>query len=201
MSVRTALIALTSIGLGACSADAPVGNAVATIEKPLNWQNAAGGGSVAFASPAHNGSGEIVTSRAYRCWPRGSEFDCLAVFSLKSEGYAELSAQRFVAAKLPVSEAATSAFIPSPGYACRLAPRNDYFDETISGPTGATLASNRVISISQVRPWGADYVQRFMRDNKLPGAPHFECEPLLRLLSDNSLETLATTSVTHQIMQ
>lgn len=151
---------------------------------PIAWSKLADGSSY-MIEPDRGPDAAVRT--AIRCWPQDPGYDCLEVTWMGRMGYA---AVRFTVASLP---ARLPVDMPANGYSCSFSPDHLMLSEEIRSPT-AKLASNDALP-GAGKPWTRAWVEGFMRDNKVGGTPYFDCDPVMDLLFQGSLETVGTTAI------
>lgn len=194
------LITLGALALAACG-----GSNADPAEKPsplftqLAWKPAPEDSQFAMiASDRPAADGDVLSEGyGYRCWKHAGRYDCLGTHFLGNLSGRTIWAWRFRSDALPASPEKAEDLKSRSGYGCHYATAQSLFSEAISGDSGATLASNTQLPISRDGPWSAAYVAKFIRDNGVTGAAHFDCYRLLRLVADASDEAFRTTSVTY----
>jgi hypothetical protein len=144
------------------------------------------------SSFARVGSGLDDNQAAMRCWPQDSgKFLCITVGEYRGSISGTMVVRESVSAlpKIVFPYADTDN-----GYSCR---QMMGFSEVISR-RGETLVSNRLNTLSD--RWSRGFVEDYMRKNGVGGSGHFQCLEVLNAVSDGSLATLSTTSVTRDMV-
>lgn len=189
---------IAAIALAGCDEGAPsaADNSASADVNGFAWASAPENSHAALRE--NFASSEFNSTSGGRCWPREGRYDCIFVsqlIRLPAVDTSGVNVSRHDLAALPSNEPDSTL-----GYGCSIVGFG-IVTESITGPSG-TLVSHRIAGGANEAPWTAAYVDRFMRENRVEGRRHFNCQRLSRLIQQGSLSTISTTAVRYaDVMQ
>jgi len=133
----------------------------------------------------------------YRCWDRGTEFQCLTVRQYFDDGPLESALGpssrliwTFKSKKLPNDHIYGS----EDGYHCESHPKLSLFSESINR-NGEKILSN--YTETGQTPWTRRFVNDFLSRNNITGNPFFNCSGIDNIVSNGSEETVNSTLISY----